>query len=411
MPRERTTRRKSIYVKPKWDPALGPPPDAMETDEVESLYADQRTHYRAPEDRELETLFEAKDADNGGNAEDGNGNGGGRRPKRKCAANEELSVGKYLAKRKLEPTPFFLEDPIKTKHRVKMSKKVGNNKKKGTARFKALSPGQEVKLAQLIADKADTTFEGEEDTEKENAVAASENSTATIEPVFKTPATRSKRTGSMSSASRSGLRRRRNSSSGVLTPRTTTSPESLLKSPSPGPSPSSSSPFGLCTPGNPVPDVDFATVQTPETEAERLRDLMALEAARMSQESLRAQIEQADSLFGVVAGTDEDCEGEEEERLEDEEEEAAKTSKGASGMKKGQSKSMRRSVNISVRRSSRFMGRGVALGSVAAVAEYSEAKVTRKGGRRSGGFGLVIPASTFRNEALYREQSSAEDGE
>lgn len=80
-------------------------------------------------------------------------------------------------------------------------------------------------------------------------------------------------------------------------------------------------------------------------------------------------------------------------------------------MKKGQSKSMRRSVNISVRRSSRFMGRGVALGSVAAVAEYSEAKVTRKGGRRSGGFGLVIPASTFRNEALYREQSSAEDGE
>ena len=242
MPRERTTRRKSIYVKPKWDPALGPPPDAMETDEVESLYADQRTHYRAPEDRELETLFEAKDADNGGNAEDGNGNGGGRRPKRKvrgaalfvshnfrlfrgktsreffsqCAANEELSVGKYLAKRKLEPTPFFLEDPIKTKHRVKMSKKVGNNKKKGTARFKALSPGQEVKLAQLIADKADTTFEGEEDTEKENAVAASENSTATIEPVFKTPATRSKRTGSMSSASRSGLRRRRNSSRWVV---------------------------------------------------------------------------------------------------------------------------------------------------------------------------------------------------
>ena len=69
-----------------------------------------------------------------------------------------------------------------------------------------------------------------------------------------------------------------------------------------------------------MPDVDFATVQTPETEAERLRDLMALEAARMSQESLRAQIEQADSLFGVVAGTDEDCEGEEEERLEDEEE-------------------------------------------------------------------------------------------
>ena len=102
---------------------------------------------------------------------------------------------------------------MKTKHRVKMSKKVGNNKKKGAARFKALSPGQEVKLAQLIAEKADTTLEDEEETEKENAVATSENSAATVESVFKTPATRrSRRTGSMSSASRSGLRKRRNSS-------------------------------------------------------------------------------------------------------------------------------------------------------------------------------------------------------
>ena len=94
--------------------------------------------------------------------------------------------------------------------------------------------------------------------------------------------------------------------------------------------------------------------------------------------------------------------------------ETAKTSKGApTGRKKGQGKSSRRSVNISVRRSSRFMGRaGAALGSVAAVEEYSEAKVTRKGGgRRSEGFGLVIPASTFSNEALYRELRSAEEGE
>ena len=93
--------------------------------------------------------------------------------------------------------------------------------------------------------------------------------------------------------------------------------------------------------------------------------------------------------------------------------ETAKTSKGApTGRKKGQGKSSRRSVNISVRRSSRFMGRaGAALGSVAAVEEYSEAKVTRKGARRSEGFGLVIPASTFSNEALYRELSSAEEGE
>ena len=67
-----------------------------------------------------------------------------------------------------------------------------------------------------------------------------------------------------------------------------------------------------------MPDTDFTTVQTPETEAERMRHLMALEAARMSQKSLMAQIEQADSLFGVVAGTDEDCEGEEEERQEQE---------------------------------------------------------------------------------------------
>ena len=93
--------------------------------------------------------------------------------------------------------------------------------------------------------------------------------------------------------------------------------------------------------------------------------------------------------------------------------ETAKTSKGApTGRKKGRGKSSRRSVNISVRRSSRFMGRaGAALGSVAAVEEYSEAKGTRKGGRRSEGFGLVIPASTFSNEALYRELSSAEEGE
>ena len=85
MPRERTTRRKSIYVKPKYDPALGPPPDAMETDEVESLYADQRTHYKAPEERELETLFEGKDAENEDSAEDSGSKGGGRRPKRKVS--------------------------------------------------------------------------------------------------------------------------------------------------------------------------------------------------------------------------------------------------------------------------------------------------------------------------------------
>ena len=102
MPRERTTRRKSIYVKPKYDPALGPPPDAMEKDEVESLYADQRTHYKAPEDRELETLFEGKDADNEGNAEESNGNGGGRRPKRKVSLERvrqnEISVTKWKAR-------------------------------------------------------------------------------------------------------------------------------------------------------------------------------------------------------------------------------------------------------------------------------------------------------------------------
>ena len=50
-----------------------------------------------------------------------------------------------------------------------------------------------------------------------------------------------------------------------------------------------------------------------------MRDLMALEEARMSQESLRAQIEQADSLFGVVAGTDEDWAVAEAERQEQEE--------------------------------------------------------------------------------------------
>ena len=118
-----------------------------------------------------------------------------------------------MAKRKLEPTPYFIEDPIKTKHRVKMSKKVGSSKRKGAARFKALTPGQEVKLAQLIAEKADTTFEDEEETEKENVEATSENVAAAVESVFKTPATkRSRRASSMASASRSGLRKRRNSS-------------------------------------------------------------------------------------------------------------------------------------------------------------------------------------------------------
>ena len=52
-----------------------------------------------------------------------------------------------------------------------------------------------------------------------------------------------------------------------------------------------------------------------------MRDLIALEEARMSQESLRAQIEQADSLFGVVAGNDEDCGGGEEEEEERHEQE------------------------------------------------------------------------------------------
>ena len=107
--------------------------------------------------------------------------------------------------------------------------------------------------------------------------------------------------------------------SGVLTPRTTTPSRgrrSLAPSASPSPSQSTSL-FGLCTPGNPVADTDFATVQTPETEAERMRDMMALEAARMSQESLRAQIEQADSLFGVVAGADEDCEDEGQKEVQE----------------------------------------------------------------------------------------------
>ena len=101
-----------------------------------------------------------------------------------CAAIEELSIGKYLAKRKLEPTPFFLEDPAKTKHRLKMSKKLGGGKKKGGAKLKALSAEQEAKLAELIAERADTTL-GDE---KENAP-------------FKTPVTAGKRR-SMASAQR-----------------------------------------------------------------------------------------------------------------------------------------------------------------------------------------------------------------
>ena len=61
-------------------------------------------------------------------------------------------------------------------------------------------------------------------------------------------------------------------------------------------------------------------------------------------------------------------------------------------------------VTISVRRSSRFLGRAVApLGSVAADEEYSETKVTRKGGRRSEEFGRFITAPTISNEAQPRD--------
>ena len=71
--------------------------------------------------------------------------------------------------------------------------------------------------------------------------------------------------------------------------------------------------------------------------------------------------------------------------------EAAKTSKGPSGRKKGQQQnksSSRRSVNISVRRSSRFMGRSDALGSVSSLAEYAEtAKVKRYYAAAKGGGG------------------------
>ena len=77
-------------MKPKWDPALGPPPDAMENDEVETLYADQRANYKAPEDKEYETLFEEKDTGHDGN-EGESSNGGGRRPKRKVGARGGIS--------------------------------------------------------------------------------------------------------------------------------------------------------------------------------------------------------------------------------------------------------------------------------------------------------------------------------
>jgi hypothetical protein len=418
MPREKPTRRKSLYQKKT--SSLGPSPEHMEPDEVEKLYTDPRGNYKAPDESELETLFETKNDD--ATAAD---SGGEKRATRKCAATEELAIGKYKAKRKMEQMPFWIEDPAKTRHRQEMSKKIGEGvaaggrkKKKGTKaanRFVALNEEQEIKLARLIEEKETTTEEEDilehlddnDEEEKENvAVAASlalskRNSAVTPQrtsrvsfaPLLTTPDQ-----SSSSAAKSKGARRKRTAGSrsnseggGVLTKRTTRSLASRSRSPSP--STSRSSNFGLCTPGNPVVDEDFTMVKTPASESERVRELVALEAAKMSQEELQRQIEEADSLFGVVAAdTDDDDEDEEE----------------AKRIKKQEKK--RQSVSVSVRRSSRFLGRTDTFGSVCAVAEVSESKLNRgKKNRRSNGYGLVIPQTAFKLKGLYEDVESQEN--
>ncbi len=435
MARDRTKRRKSVYVKSTSAEAkLGPPPDAMTLDEVERIYADQKANYQAPEENELETLFERR------GSEAGSGNGSGRATaSRRCAGTEELAIGKYKAKRKLEQTPYWLEDKAKTRHRIKMSRKLGvgaaGTKKagaKGTNNKNKLVPltaEQEVKLATLIAEK-ETTAEDEDEIERELVAAADdddeekENSSgpanvratpshrksrrsSNAAAVFKTPGA-SRRRSSRNSSMGPGRRPSANSTNKTpVSQRRSSRPARSSKSPSPSSFPDH---FGLCTPGNPEIDVNFASVKTPASESERVRGLYAMEeAARMSKEELLRKIAAADSMFGVVAADDE----EDPESSSEAEEGKSRVSVGSRTAAK-KKKSDRRSVSVSVRRSSRFLGKSsAALGSVYSVAEVSESRIR---GRRSvssheGGYGLVIPPTVIRPKGLYDEgtESSSQD--
>ena len=114
----------------------------------------KRNSFEAPENKGLETVFEAAYSEESKENEE-NHNAGGIRGRVPRAAKAKLQV----KVRKITSQPYFVEDDEKTNLRKKQTAKLFKGRKK--IKWKGLSAKQEQKLANIIADKSETEDEEE----------------------------------------------------------------------------------------------------------------------------------------------------------------------------------------------------------------------------------------------------------
>ena len=360
--------------------AARPEPTA---EELAELYGNK--NFVAPEPAELETIFET---------ESSSGRLSGAAAKRGAvAAGGELALGKNKRQRFLEPTKFWLEDKAKTKHRKQMSNKSFKGKKK--LRLVALTPAEEQKLLQVIADQSDS----DEEEEQDQAENESPNSPLRLgDPAWRTPGLSS--TTPLASIPPSASLRTPSTpltlGNSVGTPRS-----AYLPSPSPatGKKRRRSSLLrrggGFLTNLSQTEDEDSLSSLT----ANRGSMSHSFDAGRSGDvspaldEDIRKRIEEADAIFGEIGctegqdggGAEETGERGELRRLGSDSSTLEEEVKHLHATLKDEKKKKKRdSVHVRVRRSSRFFKQGAdsgeRIGSIFQIAEIPEDKLR---GRKS----------------------------
>lgn len=360
----RSKRRKSTSK------VAGTPSSAGSTgvDEEEALKAfwvDQKQNYRAPSPQPLETIFESVQDENQAVMDESTplegADQGSRPPRRTRGQRHLLEVGKYLQRRAIEPPKYWLEDKEKTRHRKKMAQMAAKGQKK--LRLVALSEEQENALRAVIENQPVDSDSEDEASKQGPWVTQTPRKTPTpmSPPLPRTPlATPSSFfSPQVSSGSRKNGSNRRRSS--------------LLK------------------PGLPVlrehsqshgspslwPPVISHHITTPKSTDSGFV---------IPNEEIRRQIEEADSLFGMIPGTEtpqsevvKSRNGSDRSKILASSPSSMETASMMvpSGTSKGASHRGRRAtISVKVRRSSRlFKGndqRLEAVGSIYQVAEIAE---------------------------------------
>lgn len=369
-----STRRKSVYEKNK--------EKALSAEEVETLYTCQA--YEPPSEKQpLETLFEEDHEDVQQERKD-DPDPAPARPRRAAATAAKSSIAKGKAeKRLIEFPPFWIEDAAKTKHRQKMAKK-GKNR----LRPVPLGEADEEKLAKMIQSKEDTLDEEEIGRQLQGDGGLSPPplpTAATIATATSTPMTRTPKTPfstpcfhelqlSAATVVSSAKGRRMSSpfmplsSSALQCFQTNEEDPSFLFTPCNSGGGGGNKRMRTRTRSGKENldltghnDVDFAKVKTPESVAR----LMSRADVAMSAEELRRRIQEADCFCGIFGQDDDD--GEDDNRREE-----------GPAQPKRQANKSRKSVTVSVRRSSRLLRHCPVSGSVYQLAEIEESKLRRK---------------------------------